>query len=80
MLYYRLYFMSPASGHIERFQEIESESDEAALVIVRALCNEQPMELWRGHTKVGRYEPGGSATIARPPVVTDETVTLKIVA
>ena len=56
MSYYRLYFMSRGSGHIERFEEIEAVDDVAAVRIARKQAGEQPLELWCRGRKVKRFE------------------------
>lgn len=56
MSYYRLYFMNTFNGHIERFEEVESEQDVDA--VAHALDQQGPlaMELWCQHRKVARFE------------------------
>lgn len=56
MTYYRLYFMSRASGHIERFEQIDAVDDVAAVRIARKQTDQQPMELWCQGRKVKRFE------------------------
>ena len=56
MAHYRVYFMNPCNGHIERFLELERGDDESALAFVREQPAGQPMELWCGHRKVARVE------------------------
>ncbi len=56
MSYYRLYFMSRGSGHIERFEEIEAADDVAAVRIARKQAGQQPLELWCHSRKVTRFE------------------------
>ena len=56
MSYYRLYFMSRASGHIERFEEIEAADDVAAVRVAREQAGRQPLELWCHGRKVKRFE------------------------
>ena len=63
MAYYRLYFMNPRSGHIDRFESIEAEGDAAAVAAADAHQGRQPMELWCGGRKVARFE----AVIPSPP-------------
>lgn len=57
MLYFRLYFMSLRSGHIERFAEFEAPDDVAAIALASEHEGEQPLELWCGHRKVKRFDP-----------------------
>ncbi len=56
MSFYRLYFMSRGSGHIERFEEIEAADDVEAVRIARKQAGQQPLELWCRHRKVKRFE------------------------
>jgi hypothetical protein len=56
MSYYRLYFMCRASGHIERFEEIEAVDDLAAVRTAREQAGRQPLELWCQSRKVKRFE------------------------
>ena len=56
MSHYRLYFMSPLDGHIDRFFEFEADSDLEALRTVQAASGEEPLELWSGQRKIGRFE------------------------
>lgn len=57
MRYYRLYFMNPRNGHIERFAEFEAPDDEAAEALAAEHEGVQPLELWCLHRKVRRFEP-----------------------
>ncbi len=61
MSYYRLYFMSRASGHIERFEEIEAADDVAAVRIAREQAGQQPLELWCHGRKLKRFEAASMA-------------------
>ena len=56
MLYYRLYFISPQSGHIERFAEYEAPDDAAAAALAAEHRGKAPLELWSGHRKVMHFE------------------------
>jgi hypothetical protein len=62
--YYRLYFMTPQSGHIERFAEYEAPDDEAALALAAEHEGERPLELWCRHRKVRTF-PAVSTVSAR---------------
>lgn len=64
MLYYRLYFMHPHSGHIERFAEYEAPDDAAALGLASEHIGEAPLELWCEHRKVKRID---AQPVARVP-------------
>ena len=57
MLYYRLYFMNPRSGHIDRFAEFEAPDHQAAIALAAEHEGAQPLELWCHHNKVRRFEP-----------------------
>ena len=61
--FYRLYFMNPRNGHIERFESIAAEGDAAAMMAADAHQGRQPMELWCGGRKVARFE----AVLPSPP-------------
>lgn len=54
MLYYRLYFMNPDNGHIERFAEFEAPDDESAIALSGEHVGQSPLELWCERRKVGR--------------------------
>ena len=56
MSYYRLYFMHPFSGHIERFAEFEAPDHQAATALAREHVGDHPLELWCGGHKVARIE------------------------
>lgn len=60
MPHYRLYVMNARTGHIDRFEELEASSDEAARIIARGKLDGHPLELWEGHRKVERLEPEAS--------------------
>lgn len=65
MLYYRLYFMHPHNGHIERFAEFEAPDDSAALALAREQTGANPLELWCERRKVGRIEAHSLFTAER---------------
>lgn len=52
MAYYRLYFMHPYSGHIERFVEFDAPDDQAAIAFARDHVGDHPLELWCEGRKV----------------------------
>ena len=56
MSYYRLYFMHPDNGHIDRFAEFEAPDDRAAVALASEHLGENPLELWCERRKVGRIE------------------------
>jgi hypothetical protein len=56
MQYYRLYFLSPASGHIVNFEAIEADADAQAIAIAAERTCFQPMELWAGARKLRRFD------------------------
>jgi hypothetical protein len=51
---YRLYFMDPDSGHIERFAEFEAPDDQSAIALAGEHIGRNPLELWCERRKVGR--------------------------
>lgn len=65
MLYYRLYFMHPDSGHIERFVELEAPDDASALSLASEHVGENPLELWNEHRKVRRIEAFATLPVPR---------------
>lgn len=56
MSHYRLYFMNTFNGHIERFEEVESERDVDAVAHASDQQGPLAMELWCDHRKVARFE------------------------
>lgn len=56
MSYYRLYFMSNFSGHIERFEEFDADDDGEALALAASKQGSLPLELWCSHRKVARFD------------------------
>ena len=67
MSYYRLYFMDPRSGHIDRFAEFEAPDDRQASALAREHVGEYPLELWCERRKVHRIE--AAAKPARCPSI-----------
>jgi hypothetical protein len=57
MPYYRLYFMNPGDGHIQRFEDFVELNDRAALTRAEQKLDGQPLELWQEARKVRRFEP-----------------------
>lgn len=55
MSYYRLYFMSSFSGHIERFEEFDADDDAQALQLAEAKQGALAMELWCYHRRVEQF-------------------------
>ena len=62
MSYYRLYFMSSFSGHIERFEEFEADDDAQAIAFAEANQCALALELWCSRRKVARVEPSDLAS------------------
>ncbi len=62
MLLYRLYFMNPISGHIDRYLDFAAENNVAAIVVAHGHEGDAPIELWCGHKKIYRIAP-----VARQP-------------
>ena len=58
MPYYRLYFMNPSSGHIDRSENLVARDNFEAIETARAFRGRQPMELWHEGYKVHRFEAG----------------------
>jgi hypothetical protein len=56
MAYYRLYFFNRFSGHIDHFREFEAPDDAAAVRQAADWRELDAMELWRGRSKVRRWE------------------------
>lgn len=52
MNYYRLYFLNPDIGGIERFAEFEAPDDDAALALALEHEGIAPLELWCERRKV----------------------------
>ena len=62
MGYYRLYFMSSFSGHIERFEEFEAGDDAEAIAVAEAKQCPLALELWCSRRKVARVESSDLAS------------------
>jgi len=56
MAHYRLYFMNPLSGHIDRAVDLDArdDSDAARQCVMRTA--KRPLELWCAGRKVRRFE------------------------
>ena len=55
MATFKLYLMDWASGHIEETRTIQADDDIEAMALADKVPH-RPMELWRGSTKVHRFE------------------------
>ena len=55
MGYYRLYFMSSFTGHIERFEEFDADDDAQALGLAETRRGALAMELWCSHRRVEQF-------------------------
>jgi len=53
---YRLYFLSNRTGSIDRHEQFEARDDDHAVELIRPRIGEQPLELWTGGRRVGRFE------------------------
>ena len=53
---YRLYFMSPRNGHIERFDDFEAPDEDTALELACQKEGAYPLELWFENRKLARIE------------------------
>lgn len=65
MPYYRLYFLDPHSGHINRFEEYDAIDDVKAIRLAERRVGDGPLELWSGRRKIGCFV--ASVTLAEPP-------------
>ncbi|MDQ4087901.1 MAG: hypothetical protein M3177_07835 [Pseudomonadota bacterium] len=57
MAYYRLYFMNPRTGRIQRFEEFDAPSDAQAIDRCQRHRAAAPFELWSGAKKIYRLDP-----------------------
>ena len=55
MSYYRLYFMTSFTGHIERFEEFAADNDEQAISLAQSRQGPLALELWCSHRKVEQF-------------------------
>jgi hypothetical protein len=62
MVLYRLCFMNPNTGHIDREREIDG-SDDVDAVHIAAESDHRPLELWCGERKVRTFPAGELAQI-----------------
>src|SRR5512139_2463534 len=53
---YRLYFLSNRTGSIDRHEQFEARDDDHAVELIESHIGEQPLELWTGGRRVGRFE------------------------
>lgn len=53
---YRLYFMDPVTGHIDRFEDFVASDDVEAIHQVSRRRRDVPVELWRDGEKVTRLD------------------------
>ena len=67
MAYYRLYFLSPRTHGIMRFEEFDAASDELAVSKSRAHEGYCALELWSGGRRVAWIEaaPASSGAVQR---------------
>lgn len=56
MTCYRLYYLDPFSGHIDRLEEIEAADEAEAIALASALPREVAVELWHESHKLLRLE------------------------
>ena len=68
---YRLYRMSPHSGHIEGVEEFHAADDSEAILLAQDRPRRVPVELWCGGRKVVRLdaqpETAAGARLFTPP-------------
>ena len=62
---YRLYFINPETGHIERFRALEAADDQGAMAIASEHVGEYPLELWCAGRKAGRIEASNVGPVSR---------------
>jgi hypothetical protein len=55
--HYRLYYLTPRYGHIDRAHDIFAIDDTHAIDMVAPLRDGHPMELWCDTRKVQRFTP-----------------------
>jgi len=55
VVYYRLYFFHPLTGHIREVREFEAPHDFAAIYQSAAWRSNEQMELWSGSRRVTRW-------------------------
>lgn len=56
MDHYRLYFMSPGSGHIDRFESIAALDEGDAIKFAKMYIGSEALELWLGSQLVGTFD------------------------
>ena len=61
MTRYRIYFMNPWSGHIDRLEHLDAAYDAAAIKAVQSRPRDQPVELWLEHRKLASFIGQGPA-------------------
>ncbi|MEA3047403.1 MAG: hypothetical protein QOJ53_1735 [Sphingomonadales bacterium] len=64
LAYYRLYFLDPDSGHIDRFEEFDAAGDAEAIGRAGDMQHDVPLELWSGRRKVHHF-PSPARPVAR---------------
>lgn len=70
---YRLYRLDPITYRITGAENFDASSDAEAGCLVRQRVLHAPMELWRGASKVARYEPDPERA-ELPPMETQEHI------
>lgn len=63
MNYYRLYFMNPSSGRIERFVELERSTDAQAIEVATGHAGAFALELWNHQRKVAQFKPKNASEL-----------------
>jgi hypothetical protein len=63
---YRLYFMDPHSGHIDRVEDFHSGDDVEASLLVQRRAAGVPMELWTAGRKVMRVDAAPETATTQP--------------
>jgi hypothetical protein len=65
MAHYRIYFMNTGSGHIDTAGDLEAPDDQAAIDAAARQVQDKPIELWREHRKVHRFEARPASAVDR---------------
>jgi hypothetical protein len=62
---YRLYFLNPNSGHIDRFEEFDAAGDTEAIGRAEDRQQDVPLELWSERRKVRHLPSPATMRLAR---------------
>lgn len=64
-MHYRLYFMNPINGHIDRAEDLLARDDREAIDTAQPMVANMPIELWCGARKVQRFETASTRLLER---------------